>query len=476
MIFSNRTSPQLTATAFQEARSTTWLAVLAVLLCWNTSLWAQENPEQQKAGRPNIVLIISDDQAWTDYGFMGHSEIETPNLDRLAKSSALFRRGYTPVPLCRPSLMSMVTGQYPFQHRMTGNDPFVPKGGDAKVLREQLIANIDGRPVLPKLLSDAGYLTHQSGKWWEGSFQRGGFTAGMTRGFPEPGGRHGDDGLKIGREGMQPVLSFIDDAVAQRKPFFVWYAPFLPHRPHNPPARLEKKYSKKTDSPSLAKYYACCDWFDETCGQLIDHIDQKGLGDSTLIVYVTDNGWVQDPKAAGYLPRSKRSVFEGGVRTPIMYRWTGKISPTDRPELATTLDLFPTLLAAAQVKDIPENSGLNLLPNLVAGDAIQRTTLFGEAYTHDVRYLDQPEESLSYRYCIDRDWKLIVAYDGPHDDVKVGQRLADRTTFLFNLKNDPTESTNLAAKHPEIVQRLSQSMHDWNPLHIRKPLTDTPKQ
>ena len=149
----------------------------------------------------------------------------------------------------------------------------------------------------------------------------------MTRGFPEKGGRHGDDGLKIGREGMQPIDDFLDHAKAEKKPFFMWYAPFLPHTPHNPPARLLEKYTSPSRSKTVAKYYAMCDWFDETCGQLLKSIDDRGLSDNTMVVYVTDNGWIQDPEKNGYAPRSKQTPYEGGVRTPIMFKLPGKLSP-----------------------------------------------------------------------------------------------------------------------------------------------------
>jgi len=178
-----------------------------------------------EAGLPNVVLIISDDQGWTDYGFMGHETIRTPSLDRLAGESALFTRGYVPSSLCRPSLATLATGLFPHQHRISGNDPAGHRRSGGKQLRERLIANIDRVPTLPRLLAEKGYLSHQSGKWWEGDFRRGGFTHGMTRGFPNPGGRHGDDGLKIGRQGMQPIFDFIDEARQRNKPFFLWYAP-----------------------------------------------------------------------------------------------------------------------------------------------------------------------------------------------------------------------------------------------------------
>jgi arylsulfatase A-like enzyme len=229
---------------------------------------------------PNVVLILSDDQGYTDYGFMGHPEIETPNLDKLASESALFRRGYVPTALCRPSLMTLITGLYSHQNRTTGNDPANTPANTAhaekagKPARELLISHIDKTGSLPKWMAEKGYVSHQSGKWWEGSFQRGGFTAGMTKGFPNRGGRHGDAGLRIGRDGIKSVTDLIDRSVVSKKPFFVWYAPFMPHTPHTPLARLFEKYKAKGVHERIAKYYAMCEWFDETCGALIWPVDE----------------------------------------------------------------------------------------------------------------------------------------------------------------------------------------------------------
>jgi len=183
---------------------------------------------------PNVVLIISDDQSWTDYGFMEHEAIETPNIDRLARQSRLFKRGYVPTSLCCPSLATLITGLYPHQNGITGNEPPIPSGGkNTDQYRSQVqecVGFIDTMPTLPMLLAKRGYVSQQSGKWWQGHYSRGGFTHGMTHGDPKRRGRHGDEGLKIGREGLQPIFDFIDDA--GDKPFFVWYAPFLPHKPN----------------------------------------------------------------------------------------------------------------------------------------------------------------------------------------------------------------------------------------------------
>ncbi|MEQ1842679.1 MAG: sulfatase-like hydrolase/transferase, partial [Verrucomicrobiales bacterium] len=215
----------------------------SLLLAVSLLSLALPSPSRAADGPPNIIYLISDDHAWTDYGFMGHPQIETPNLDKLAARSALFSRGYVPTALCRPALATFANGLYAHQHGVTGNDPSPlpekPDGaGEAKAkgkgkgkgkaqpespeyaaLREKLIAKMDVQPTIMDLLGEKGYVSHQSGKWWEGTTARGGFTEGMTRGFPNPGGRHGDEGLKIGREGMDPVFDFIDRSVAAEKPF-----------------------------------------------------------------------------------------------------------------------------------------------------------------------------------------------------------------------------------------------------------------
>ena len=422
--------------------------------------------------RPNIVLIISDDQAWNDYGFMGHPVIKTPQLDRLAAGSVVFRRGYVPTALCRPSLMTLATGRYAHDHGVTGNDPS-PKhaGNNSKGQRAELISYIEKCDTLGKLLGDRGYLSHQSGKWWEGSFAHGGFTHGMTRGFPKPGGRHGDDGLKIGRQGLKPIEEFVDMAVEEKKPFFLWYAPFLPHTPHNPPKRLLEKYMQEGRPLPMARYYAMCEWFDETCGQLIGYLDKKGVRDNTLIVYVTDNGWIQNPNGNHFAPRSKLTPYEGGVRTPIMFSWPGKLKPSKREELVSSIDLVPTILAAAGAKAPEDLPGLNLLPNLKDATPLERDTIFGEAFAHDIADIHNPEASLLFRWCIEGKWKLLLTYDGEVNRYAGTYPRKDLRPQLYDLSNDPWEKTNIAAANAEVVARLAGKIAAWHPLKERKTLT-----
>ncbi|WP_164101438.1 sulfatase family protein [Candidatus Laterigemmans baculatus] len=455
-----------------------------------------DQPRATDAGaeRPNIVFIISDDHAWTDYGFMGHQQIETPNLDRLAARSALFTRAYVPTALCRPALMTLATGLYSHQHKTSGNDPaLIAEEREARTakgrrgpraespayaaLREQLISHVDQHPTLPRMLGEQGYLSHQSGKWWEGSFERGGFTHGMTRGFPEPGGRHGDDGLKIGREGMEPIFDFMDMAVAEEKPFFLWYAPFMPHTPHTPPERLFKKYKDKgIRSDFVARYYAMVEWFDETCGQLIDRIEAKGLSRDTLIVYIGDNGWIQQENAGGYAPRSKQSANEGGTRQPTMFSWPGVIQPGDRGrQLCSSVDIVPTALAAAGAP-IPQSlPGYNLLPILRSGEPTPREVVYGESFAHDVADVETPEESLLYRWVIEGKWKLLLTYDGKLGRYASSHPQSEKRPQLFDLIADPHETRNLAAEHPEVVARLAEKLKQWWPVTERKVITEWPQ-
>jgi len=129
------------------------------------------------AAPPNVLLIISDDQHWGDYGFMGHPTIQTPHLDRLSKEGLTPRHGYVPSSLCCPSLASIITGRYPHEHLITGNDPPRPAGmkdaefyvSDAfKQGRAQMVKNLEAWPTLPRLLGQAGYRSLQTGKWWLG--------------------------------------------------------------------------------------------------------------------------------------------------------------------------------------------------------------------------------------------------------------------------------------------------------------------
>jgi uncharacterized sulfatase len=405
------------------------------------------------ADQPNVVFILSDDQSWGDYGFMGHDHIETPNLDSLAKQGLLYERGYVTAPLCRPSLASLVTGQFPHQTGIRGNDPVMPKGTHRKTdktifasLRKRMTAPLHNKPSFIRQLKQNGYLTLQTGKWWEGDPKDHGFTHAMTHGDESRGGRHGDKGLEIGRKTLQPIYDLVDEATKNNKPFFVWYGVFLPHAPHNAPKRFFEKYKDVAPNESTAWYWANVDWFDETCGQLVDHLKAKGLYENTLFVYTCDNGWVPDPNRRNNYVRSKQEPVEAGIRTPIFLTHSGSIAPKrDARTLASNVDIATTILRACGIRPDDEMQGLDLRDT----DALRkRDRVFVEAYLHDsdLGQLEDLNNGLKARVVIDG-WDKLIAGQG--------------NASLFNLQSDPDDRNDLAQQNPGKVRELKSVLKAW---------------
>ncbi len=419
--------------------------------------------------RPNVVLIIGDDQSWHHFGFMGNDEIQTPELDSLAEEGLLYERGYLPTALCRPSLATIATGLYPHQHGITGNDRknVTSKNQKRHRLNKEIYKRFSKLSRLPAILSEHGYRTFQSGKWWEGSYENGGFTHGMTHGDPERGGRHGDRGLRIGRKTVKPLFDFIDTSLEKEKPFFAWYAPFMPHTPHNPPGEILKKYQKEGRSGKRAKYYAMCEWFDRTVGQIVDRLENRGIRNNTLIVFVSDNGWA--PNTPGmYRPenysgrwaaRSKASPYENGIRTPIFFSMPERIEPVRNTEdLASSIDIMPTILDVVGI-NVPEH-----LPGISLTDpqAVQsRDAVFGANYAVTRMTPDEPSRTRQYRYIIDGWWKLLLRDSGIAGDYEWVHEWDRLPVRLYNLNTDPHERENVADQHPDVVERLRERLNNW---------------
>lgn len=415
--------------------------LLTLILSLAAALPAMADKLSAPPNQPNVILIISDDHGFNDYGFMGHEIVKTPQLDRMVAESLLYTRGYV-MPVCSPTLACLLTGKMPSTNGITGNDlsDKRSKPGQRDALREQLLGN---SLMLPKAVTEAGYLTFQTGKIWNATYQQMGFTHGMT----DTAGRHGDAGLKIGREGMQPIFDFIETAKSEKKPFFIWHAPFLPHDPHNPPERLMKKYQGQGPTQAAEKYYAMVEWLDETTGELDTYLEKNGLKENTVILYLADNGW---DAARGYKGDSaKLSPYEMGIRTPMFVRWPGKVEPArDELTLAHVLDLPKTILDLTGAKNPGDLPGLNLTDRAAMK---ARKSIFVEAYTHDIADLADPSKSRIADVVIDGWWKLI----------EPGQAKPDRpfskvpeSTALYDLKNDPLEKNDVSKQHPEEIGRL----------------------
>jgi arylsulfatase A-like enzyme len=226
----------------------------------------------------------------------------------------------------------------------------------------------------------------------------------------------------------------------------------MPHQPHTPPERILKHYRSGRDL-NLARYYAMCEWFDETCGQLLDFLDRRKLADRTLVSFCIDNGWIQPTVAENIKgpfggPRGKLSPYDGGIRTPVLLRWPGRTRAERYNDLVSTIDLAPTFLSACGVTIPKALTGLDLLPAASRRGHLKRNTVFGEIYTHNCNKLGHPELDVTHRWVREGDWKLIVPADG-------------KNVELFNLARDPSEKNNLAAQESARMNRLRGVLANW---------------
>ena len=270
----------------------------------------------------------------------------------------------------------------------------------------------------------------------------------MTKGTGK-GDRHGGAGLEIGRDGIEPITRFIAESGEQ--PWLVWYAPMLPHDPHNPPAELLKKYLKLAPNESTARYWANVEWFDRTCGELLTHLDQRGLRTNTIILYTTDNGWIPNPDVPHrFAPRSKNTSYEGGIRTPILISWPGHV-PASREsrDLASNIDLWPTLAALLKTPTPSGLPGINLLDTAAR---TRRQAICGEQYAHNIANVDQPTQSLQARWIVSGEWKLIAPQS---------RKTPAGPPELYQVATDPWETNNVAAAQPNRVKELQTQLDAW---------------
>lgn len=399
---------------------------------------------------PNIIWIIADDQAYSDFGFMGHDLVRTPHLDKLAAESALFPNGYVPSSLCRASLATMITGQYAFEHGICFNNPpdGIPHSATFRLLEAQ-------KPI-PHALKAQGYRSLQTGKFWEGMYTNGGFTDGMTQGT-----RHGDAGLRIGRKTMEPIKQFLGDI--DNDPFFIWFAPYLPHAPFDAVETYKEPFRGKGLSRREIGYYANISWLDDTVGQLMDLLEASGKADNTVVMFIVDNGWLPNRDGESFRDlqgrnlrfdaRSKQSPYEGGVRTPVFVRWPGRIEPARYDELVSSIDLFPTTLAFAGIPQMEELQGINLRPFVEQRGSLAPRTIFGEIYYHNSLDLDDPKVNMTHRWARKGDWKLIL---NDHDQ---------SAPELYNLASDPNEKIDRASEsgQSDRIETIRAEIDQWWP-------------
>lgn len=394
--------------------------------------------------RPNLVLVVGDDHGYPDFGFMGSPWVRTPHLDSLAAGGTVFESGYTTASICGPSLRSLLTGVHPLQRVARLKE--LGAGGDAGGRTEAL--------TLPELLRARGYVSMEAGKLVHESYRAAGFTHGTKDGQPGFG-----PGRRLGRESLDPLFAFLEEN--RTRPFFVWFAPMLPHTPHDAPSRYFEGLS-----PDLVRaagaYYANVARFDAVVGKLVAKLDALGVRERTLIVYLADNGWDQlphVPRPPGMLdgPRGKRSMYDLGFRTPIVFNWPGVVPAGQRrSELVSAVDLLPTLLDYAGAGPAPaDRLGHDLRPVIEGRGEWPRERVF--MWMQSVRDDGRRPAELGPKRS--DGWE-------PAASVREGRwhyihYRAYRCEELFDVVADPREETNLAAQKPDIARRLRGGIHAW---------------
>jgi uncharacterized sulfatase len=412
--------------------------------------------------RPNIVLIIGDDHGYPDSGFMGNALVRTPHLDRLASEGTVFTTAYSTASVCRPSLVSLLTGLQPYQI-----DTWLDRRAKRKLDREGGNFVID-LETLPSLLALRGYRSFQAGKHWEGTWEHAGFGHGTkgedARGIGPMRLSGGSEGLKIGRTTMQPVWRFLEDPAGE--PFFLWFAPMLPHRPMDAPDEIRRRYDGLQVSDSARAYYANVSWLDDAVGDLVGKLDALGVLERTLVVYVSDNGWDNAPDAEYEVGRGrevggvrgKLSMFELGFRTPIVFRWPGRVpAGVVRDDLVSTIDLFPTLLGYAGLVASAGREGIDLRAAIAEGAPLPRRTLYGSmqgALSSAVGPETETWEVLRRPAFFARSdrWHYVLF------EPARGHPLEEE---LYDVSADPLEQRDVASLHPEIARELRRQVEAW---------------
>jgi arylsulfatase A-like enzyme len=432
-----------------------------------------KSSKENKAEKPNIILINIDDMGWRDVGFMGSEYYETPNIDALAAGGMIFTNAYAAASNCAPSRACMMSGQWAPRHGIyTVGTSKRGKSSDRKLIP---VVNNEYMPadnvLFPRILQQAGYTTCHAGKWHlsdnPASFgfdvNIGGSHAGHPASYYPPYKNvlpleNPGENYNLTNLIMDKTLEFIKSTGT--KPFFLYYASYAVHTPIQPVNELLPKYEIKPEwnGQNNAEYATMVENLDLQIGRLVHELKVSGKLENTFILFTSDNGGHYRITKQWPLRSGKGSYYEGGIREPMFVRWPGKVkagSKTDTP--VTNLDFYPTILEVAGIKK-PENKildGISILPVLTGNGTLEERPLFWhfpvylEAYvkndpsTQDPLFRTRPGSSVRLG-----DWKLIQYFE--NNDIE-----------LYNLKEDTSEKNNLAASNPEKKDELLRILENW---------------
>jgi len=441
------------------------LTAAVMLLC---TIPAAGEPAQGQARRPNILLIVADDLGYADIGVYGSREIPTPHIDRLAAGGIRFTDAYVSGPYCSPTRAGLMTGRYQQRFGYEFNPDGSPEYGlppTEKTMAERLRA--------------AGYRTALFGKWHLGYSDR---LRPLRRGFEEFYGFLGaghsymnvsdtDPGTNLPDplvDGTKPVASvtYLTDTLGDRavdyikrhaaEPFFLYLAFNAAHTPMEAPEKYLARFPHISD-PRRRTYAAMVSAMDDAIGRTLAAVHDNGLDDSTLVIFLNDNGGPTMPTTTengssnAPLRGSKRQTWEGGIRVAFVIAWKNRLE-AGRVDLRPIiqLDVLPTALSAAGISvKTGEFDGVDLLPFLTGA---------AKGEPHDALYW-----RLGGMMAVRRgDWKLVKTRDGPLVDLDPSALRDLANAGLYNLAEDIGEAQDLAAKRPDKVKELTDLWQKWN--------------
>jgi len=419
-----------------------YLSVAISLLLSRTMRAADQQPGQASPARPNIVIVLADDQGWGDLSVNGNTNISTPVIDGLAKSGAILDRFFV-CPVCSPTRAEFLTGRY---H---------PRGGVHNVTTGGERLNLDERTIAD-CFKAAGYATAAFGKWHNGTQwpyhpnARGfdeyyGFTSGHWGTYFSPMLDHNGQWVRGNGFIIDDLTDHATAWIEQHKdhPFFC-YVPFnTPHSPMQVPDRYWDKFAnaeiklratlpEKEDVPFTRAALAMCENIDWNVGRILQKLDELKLADNTIVIYFSDNGpnsW----RWNGGMKGIKASTDEGGVRVPFMIRWPGHI-PTGGhiPQIAGAIDLLPTL---ADLSGVPTTGckpldGVSLKPLLLGTVA------------------EWPD-------------RMIFSHWAKKVSVRTQRYRLDKDSHLYDMQSDPEQTRDVAAENKTVVEALSTAVAKW---------------
>ncbi|MEZ5325290.1 MAG: sulfatase-like hydrolase/transferase [Verrucomicrobiales bacterium] len=420
------------------------------------------NPIAAADRKPNVIIVLTDDQGTVDAACYGTKELVTPSIDALARAGTRFTQFYAAAPVCSPSRAALLTGRYPVRAGVPGNTTSTK--GQPGMPGEQV--------TLGEMFKSAGYATAHIGKWHLGYIPEHMPNAqGFDHSFGHMGGcidnyshffywngpnRHDlhRNGEEVHADGKYFPDLMVDEAskfIGEHKeePFFIYFAMNNPHYPYQGEAEWLEHY-KGLESPR-SLYAAFLSSLDERIGRLMAAVDANGLREDTIVIFQSDHGHSTEERAhfgggsAGLYRGAKFSLFEGGIRVPAIISWPGHIEANAvRGQVAHACDWMPTL---AELCDVPLPDryldGHSLLPVLRSPDA---------ASPHQQLHWMLGTNAERAQWAVrEGAWKLI----GNANDTTDGRNISKIPgLFLANLDNDPSETTNIADQHPDVVARL----------------------